>query len=85
MKAIEFPEVNIRIAEHQPEYETLPVNRVIHEDNPYFSRVTMCFELDENERKIVAETGRIWHTVLQPNDALFHPIMMSVTKPDLDI
>lgn len=83
MKAIEFPEVNVRIAENQPEYETLPVNRTIREDAPYFSNVTMCFELDEEERKQVAETGQIWHTVLQPNDALFHPIRMSTVKPEM--
>lgn len=83
MKAIEFPEVNFRIAENQPEYETLPVNAVIWESNPHFRQVTMCFELDEEERKVAAETGQIWHTVLQPNGELFHPIQMSVTKPEL--
>lgn len=83
MKAIEFPEVNIRIAEHQPEYETLPVNRTIHEFNPHFSLVTMCFELDEEERKQVAETGQIWQTILQPNNDLFHPIRLSTLKPEM--
>jgi len=84
MKAIEFPEVNVRIAENQPEYETLPVHYCPDkETNGYFHRATMCFELDEQERKQVAETGQIWHTVLQPQNTLFHPIMMSTTKPDL--
>lgn len=84
MKAIEFPEVNVRLAENQPEYETLPVHVCPDEEtNGYFRQVTMCFELDEAERKQVAETGQIWHTVLQPQDALFHPIRMSVTKPEL--
>jgi len=43
----------------------------------------MCFELDENERKQVAETGQIWHTVLQHKSDNFHPIRMEVTKPEL--
>jgi hypothetical protein len=79
MKAIEFDEVNIRIAEHQEEYETLPVHIDL---NDSATPTTMCFELDEEERKQVAETGQIWITVLtfgQP----FHPISMSVIKPEM--
>lgn len=84
MKAIEFPEVNVRIAENQPEYETLPVNVTPDaETNGYFNSITMCFELDEEERKRVAETGQIWQTVLVPADDQFHPIRLSVLKPDL--
>lgn len=82
MKAIEFPEVNVRIAENQPEYQTIPANvKLIEGTN--FKKVTMCFELDEEERKQVAETGQIWHTVLQPFDTNFHPILMDITKPEL--
>ena len=83
MKAIEFPEVNVRIAEKQPEYQTIPANVVPNIDGTGFNQVTMCFELDENERKQIAETGRIWHTVLQPEKDYFHPILMSIEKPDL--
>lgn len=84
MKTIEFPEVNVRIAENQPEYETLPVHVCPHaETDGYFRKVSMCFELDEEEKKQVAETGQIWLTVLQPNDNNFHPIKMSVLKPEL--
>jgi len=82
MKAIEFPEVNLRIAENQPEYETLPVCVVSTGQNGSV-QITMCFELDENERKQVAETGQIWHTVLQHKSNNFHPIRMEVTKPEL--
>lgn len=84
MKAIEFPEVNIRIAENQEEYETLPVNaQPDPESNGYFQRVTMCFELDEEEKRQVAETGKIWHTVLVPPQTGFHPVAMSTLKPEL--
>lgn len=78
MKAIEFPEVNVRIAEHQEEYETLPVH--IDRKEPTIP-TTMCIQLDPEEIKQVAETGRIWMQVLtfgQP----FHPIMMSFLKPE---
>lgn len=83
MKAIEFPEVNARIAENQPEYETLPIHTEPDEEsNGYFRHVTMCFKLNEEEKKQVAETGCIWHTILQPQDHKFHPIKMSFLKPE---
>lgn len=83
MKAIEFPEVNLRIAENQPEYETFPAHtEPDQESNGYFNQVTMCIELNDEERKQVAKTGRIWHTVLQPRGSNFHPIKMSFLKPE---
>ena len=78
MKAIEFPEVNVRIAEKQEEYETLPVH-VDMSDNR--TKTTMCFELNEEERKQVAETGRIWVQMLTFGYS-FHPISMSFLKPE---
>lgn len=80
MKAIEFPEVNVRIAENQPEYETLPVHVNVQ---PFVSEVTMCFELTEEEKQQVAESGHIWQTVLQPHGSNFHPIRMSTLKPEM--
>jgi hypothetical protein len=80
MKAIEFPEVNVRIAENQPEYETIPANIRQHEDTNLYE-VAMCLRLDEEERKQVAETGRIWLTILQPTGN-FNPIKTSFLKPD---
>lgn len=83
MKAIEFPDVNIRIAENQPEYETVPANITPDEETEgYFNNITMCFELDEEERRQVVETGRIWQTILVPSDSKFHPIKMSCLKPE---
>lgn len=82
MKAIEFPEVNVRIGENQPQYETIPAHVNYYEDNQ-INEVIMCFEFDEAERKQIAETGQIWHTVLQPVHSFFHPIHMEVTKPEM--
>lgn len=84
MKAIEFKEVNVIIAENQPEYETLPVHVCPDEEtNGFFNSVTMCFELNEEEKKQVAETGKIWQTVLVPQNSNFHPIRLSTLKPEL--
>lgn len=80
MKAIEFPEVNVRIAENQPEYETIPANIRQHEDTNLYE-VAMCLRLDEEEREQVAKTGRIWLTILQPSGN-FNPIKTSFLKPD---
>jgi hypothetical protein len=78
MKAIEFQEVNLRIAENQPEYETLPV--FIDHSSPEYE-ATMCFELDDDEKKQVVETGKIWLRVLTFGKP-FQPIGMSCLKPE---
>lgn len=84
MKAIEFEEVNVRIAEGQSQYETLPAHfERDRETNGFFLRVTMCFELDKQELEQIAKTGKIWQTVLVPNNTHFHPIRMSVLKPEM--
>lgn len=78
MKAIEFKGVNLRIAENQEEYQTLPV--FVDTTDPAVP-VTMCFELDDEERQQVAETGHVWLTVLTFGQH-FHPIAMSCLKSD---
>lgn len=78
MKAIEFPEVNVRIAENQQQYETLPV--YIDTEDPT-TPTTMCIRLDHEEIKQVAETGLIWLTTLTFMQQ-FHPIKMSLLKPE---
>ncbi|MEL7586628.1 MAG: hypothetical protein AAGU19_07925 [Prolixibacteraceae bacterium] len=82
MKAIEFPEVNVRIAANQPEYETLPAHMEGLKDTGW-RKVTVCFYLDPEERKQVIETGQIWQTIIQPDTDYFHPILMSTLKPEL--
>lgn len=67
MKAVEFPQVNVRLAEDQPEYETLPVYHNYKEGT-----ITYCFELDNDELEQVGKTGKIWlkqktfNTPMQP-------------------
>lgn len=78
MTATEFPEVNLRIAEHQEEYQTLPV--FLDQSQPEMP-VTMCFELDEEELKQVKETGKIWVTI-QTFGKPFSPIGPSLIKPE---
>ncbi len=74
MIAIEFDECNLRIAEHQPEYETLPV---FH--NPKEGSIVYCFELDEAEIKQVRETGQIYIKQLTFNKSM-QPIGMTCLK-----
>ena len=74
MKAIDFPEANVKIAETQPEYETLPA--YVAGDG----EVTVCFKLEKPELDQVLETGCIWLSFLtfgQP----FQPIYGSCLKP----
>lgn len=75
MKAIDFKQANIKIAEHQEEYQTLPADY-----DAVGGTVTVCFELDLVEKKQVAEDGRIYltiHTMGQP----LHPIGPTVLSP----
>jgi len=83
MKAIEFPEVNTRIAEHQEEYETIPCC-VLTDITQTSAKIVICFELNDEEKKQVAETGQIWVSQYQSPKAQFHPIYSSFLKPNLD-
>lgn len=60
MKLIEFPEVNLRIAEHQPEYQTMPVHRFKKSNE---GEVVCCWQLTWRERLRVLFTGVIWHSI----------------------
>ena len=55
MKSQEFEGQNVKIAENQPEYETLPAFY-----NKEEGSMTFCFELDEQELEQVKKTGKIW-------------------------
>lgn len=77
MHTKEFPEVNLRIAENQEQYNTLPVNY----DRADNGRIVFCFELDEEEKKRVQETGEIWFCQLTFNRSM-NPIAASTKKDD---
>ena len=75
MKAVNFPQANVQIAESQEQYNTLPA--YVSGEN---GEVTVCFELDEDELKQVQETGRIWLSFLTFNNPL-QPIFGSCLEP----
>lgn len=75
MKAVEFEGVNVRYAENQEEYQTLPAYV-----NPNNGEATFCFELDEQEIAQVKKDGKIYLGVLTFFEKL-QPIRMSVLKP----
>ena len=77
MKSIEFPEVTNKIAEHQEEFETVHVQY-----QPKQGSVNMCFEFSEEERKKIAETGKIWYKQVIGNSSM-HPMLLSAHKEDV--
>ena len=77
MKAKDFKEVNVRIAEHQEEYETLPAFY-----NKEEGSVTFCFELSEDEINRIQATGEIWFKMLTFGQSM-RPICLSTNKQDL--
>ena len=56
MKCVEFEGVNVRIAENQPEYETIPAHHGA-------GIMTFCWELSDEELAHVIKTKKIWHQV----------------------
>jgi len=74
MRSVEFKEVNVRIAENQPEYETLPAYH-----NKDEGSMTFCFELDPDELEQVGKTGRIFIKQLTFNNPM-QPIAGSCLK-----
>ena len=77
MIAVEFDEVNVRIAENQPEFETLPAHH-----NPKDGSVTFCFQLNKEELAEIAKTGKVFFKqIVGPNK--MQPISMSTLKSDL--
>lgn len=77
MKTIEFEEVNVRYAENQPEYETLPAFR--HPDDEQ-GCVISCWQFEQNELAKVQKTGVVWMHVLTFNKPL-QPLLLSVDNP----
>lgn len=75
MEAIEFKGQNVKIAEEQEEYQTLPA--FIDREN---GNITACFKLDESEIKQVKEDGIIYLTIHIGNRDL-QPIGVSLLNP----
>ncbi len=77
MKSKEFKEVNVKVAEDQPEYITLPAYF-----NPEEGSMTFCFELSEDEMNRIKATNEIWIQLLTFGHKM-QPIKMSTNKEDL--
>lgn len=78
MKAKKFKEANVVYGENQPQYLPLPAHKTEE------GQAIFCFELDEEERKQIAETGELWVSLLTFNQPL-QPILLTTRKTDLFI
>jgi len=74
MKVVEFPQANCKIAESQDEYQTIPAWK--SKDG----RVIALFELDDEDKKRILETGEIWIDVLTFNQQL-QPFFIHTETP----
>lgn len=74
MKPITFKEANCNLAEHQPEYQTLPVFRA------QGGEIVSCWKLTLIERLKVLFTGKFWFCVLTFNQPL-QPQLPLAYKP----
>lgn len=79
MKAKTFKEVNVVIAENQPEYLKLPACVLYQEDGCV--SVTTRWKLSFIERIVVLFTGDIWMCTLTSGS--FPPTKMTTKKSDL--
>jgi hypothetical protein len=78
MKPKKIQEANVVYGEGQPEYKPLPAHKTKE------GQAIFCFELDEAERKKIAETGELWVSLLTFNQPL-QPIFITINKSDLFI
>lgn len=78
MKIVDFEGVTCKFAEDQPEYETLPA----HVSNTRELVVTSCWELTDEELKLLFTTKRIYVQLMTFGNGL-PPQFLSVIKPEL--
>jgi len=78
MKPIAFEEVTVVAGEGQPEYQELPV----HWDQGAEGACTSCWELDENDLRLLQENKVIWLTQYAYNSPL-QPVLLQAVKPKL--
>ena len=74
MEPIEFKGINVRYAEEQDEYQTLPAHRTPD------GRVHTCWKLDGEDMMTVLQTGKIWLSIAAFNKPL-QPVLLSVSPP----
>lgn len=71
MKPVEFEGQNVVMGKDQPEYQNLPAHITKQ------GQVFQCWELSEDDKKMIQETGKIWVSQLTFNQPL-QPILLSV-------
>ena len=76
MKPIEFKQCNVKVAEKQDQYGTLPA----HHSGDIEGTVTSCWELTPEEIEQVKESGRIYLQQLTFNEDL-QPVMLHTQNP----
>ena len=81
MQPIRFPETNVTYAQDQPQYQPLPVHRVITDPQ---GRITCCWQLTFWERLKMLWSGVIWQQILTFNRPL-QPQMLTVDKPEIKV
>jgi len=69
MKALEFPAVNIRLGEGQPQYETLPA--AVYDD-----QTVICMGLSDRDIQNVIAYGKVWVNIIKPHNTPFAPISL---------
>lgn len=77
MKPITFPEVNVRVAENQEQYETLP--SFVGEVQSGVQGVICCFEVSPEEVKRLSFCRKIWFQALTFGQPL-QPFMMTIEE-----
>lgn len=78
MEPVIFDSANVVYGANQPEYIPLPA-----EKRPGCSgEIVTCWELNQNEMKIIQETGKIWLSVLTFGQPL-QPVLLTIDKPDV--
>ena len=78
MKPKKFEEANVVYGKGHSEYLPLPAHKTEE------GQAIFCFELDEEERKRIAETGELWVSLLTFNKPL-QPILLTTKKSDIFI
>ena len=86
MQPIDFPQSNLKLAESQPEYQTIPVfvdkRTAQTEKGPveYAHSMTCCYELtDEEIAEVIANKKIFYRQMLFGNQ--FQPIFLSTKDP----
>ena len=80
MKPIKFKQVNVTIAKDQPQYQPIPAHRADDDSGS----VIFCWQLTDEEKQRVMETGVIWHSAMTFGHA-FQPQLLSTECPFIEV